>query len=477
MKRFLKWLASLSVIMRCLVIALVFHLAVLLLLGAIKIVPQLPKLVGIETVIDEPPPLPPTDDPPVTPPTTPPGGNLIGCGVLQMGTPTIGPTTGGGSVIARVTETGGRWSNTGLGTGSGVGDGIGKGTSWIGTGIPDGKPWRPSVASFGTNRPTGLTPPKDPELDRHVLAGLRWLAKNQNPDDGTWKCGPSKAAGTALATLAFLGHGETPDRGEFSGHVNAACLYLVSCIGEDGFVKDKNMYAQGAVTLALAEAYGLTRNPNIKAALERAVAANLAAQKITKNPAHQGGWRYALTSTDSDTSVSGWIIMSLKTAKMAGIEIPAEAFDDASKYLWQTYSAEGGFGYAGPQRSVNMTGVGVLCQQFLGHGRDPRLKKALDYLKEQKLEWSSTDASWPLYGWYYITQAMFQAGGTHWEYWQRQFRQTLFEAQANDGHWDPPPNGKSDPRDPAYATALCCLMLEVYYRYAPVDRPTGLALK
>jgi hypothetical protein len=337
-------------------------------------------------------------------------------------------------------------SGQSTGRGNGVGDGRGRG-----------------------DRPGD---PLDLELERAIMAALRWLAAHQETD-GSWKDGPSRSASTALATLAFLGHGEMPDRGEFSGNVYNACAYLVGCLDENGFVKDKNMYAQGALTLALAEAFALTGNHALKQALEKAVAANIAAQKVEKSPLHQGGWRYTLTSTDSDTSVSGWIILSLKTAKLAGIHVPQEVFDQAADYLWRMNAQDGGFGYSSPSRSPNMTGVGAVCQQFLGNGQDPRVRKALDYLKEQKFNWQST-ANWPLYGWYYITQAMFQSGGAYWEYWSRQFRPALLAAQHTDGHWDPPPQGKSDPRDPVYATALCCLMLEVYYRYAPVAQlPAG----
>jgi hypothetical protein len=111
-----------------------------------------------------------------------------------------------------------------------------------------------------------------------------------------------------------------------------------------------------------------------------------------------------------------------------------------------------------------MTAVGVLCQQFLGHLNDPRTKKSLDYLKEQKFDWEKA-GRFSLYGWYYITQAMFQGGGSYWEYWNKQFQQPLIKAQASDGHWESPDGHGTES---VYATSLSCLMLEVFYRYSPL---------
>jgi hypothetical protein len=313
------------------------------------------------------------------------------------------------------------------------------------------------------------------KAEEAILAALRWLKKQQN-DDGSWDCDRSKAAGTALSLLAFLGHGETDKSKEFGGAVYNGILYLTKCVGDDGLVRDRNMYAQGVVTLALAEAYGMTGAKAIREPLERSIKALLAAQKIEKASQQAGGWRYAITSADSDTSVSGWVIMALKSAQLAGIEIPADAFQQASQYLWNVYAEDGGFGYAGPKRTPNMTGVGVLCQQFLGHGGDPRLKRALDYLKQQKLDWDGTNDGFAMYGWYYISQAMYHAGGAYWTYWNGQMRDTLVKAQKDDGRWEAPAGSKSEVgmnSKPVYPTALGCLMLEVYYRHAPLYKELG----
>ena len=157
--------------------------------------------------------------------------------------------------------------------------------------------------------------------------------------------------------------------------------------------------------------------------------------------------------------------MGLKSARLAGLKIPDDSLDSAAKYIWNMYG-DGGFGYAGPGVGNATTAVGILCEQFLGHGDDKRLKKALDYYMKQKVNWDKPANT--LYGWYYATQAMYQAQGPHWNYWNREFRDTLVKNQAGDGHWnDPGPAAATT--EPVLSTTLCCLMLEVYYRYQLIN--------
>ena len=88
--------------------------------------------------------------------------------------------------------------------------------------------------------------------------------------------------------------------------------------------------------------------------------------------------------------------MALKSAKNAGLEVPPETFDKASQYLWNMYGewhdekkneTKRGFGYKKPGVDFGPTAIGVLCQQFMGHADDPRVKNALKYLHAQRVNW------------------------------------------------------------------------------------------
>jgi len=83
-----------------------------------------------------------------------------------------------------------------------------------------------------------------------------------------------------------------PDSEEFGPTITKALSFLVTVVGQDGIVKSKNMYAQGAVTLALSEAFGMTQSPQVREPLDRAISAILLSQKAKKSSEmHIGGWR------------------------------------------------------------------------------------------------------------------------------------------------------------------------------------------
>ena len=499
----LEWLMAQTRFLRYFIIALLLHVALIAVLGSIKIVAILPKM----TASFEGAPLPSADKEPDDPnavyrdfeyrgPTLGGGGGTPGKGA--GGIPTAGgvPETyqahmltpsaqnnpdNAADVIAVMNDVAtaierpiGGPSGVDLTPLSGMGDtGIGTlGVKGPGGGILG--------ARIGPQRAINLNKFQgSAETEKAVVAALRWLKGDQNRD-GSWKCGKSAPMGAALATLAFLGHGETPDSAEFGQTVSKGLLYLAQQVDSNGLVIGFRQddvaygYSQGAVARARSEGYAMTQSPVLREPLDRALGAILQGQSAVKaRPQDVGGWRYHPSSDDSDVSVTGWMIMALKSAEAADIEIPRPTFDSAAQYLWNMYDTRNpGFGYQKPERYPSMTAVGVLCQQFLGNGKDQRIKGALDYLREQKVDWDKTSGDYVMYGWYYITQAMFQGGGNYWQYWNGEIRQTMVKNQRSDGRWMPPPHsdieGKNFADTPAYSTALGAMILEVYYRYLPI---------
>ena len=84
-----------------------------------------------------------------------------------------------------------------------------------------------------------------------------------------------------------------------------------------------------------------------------------------------GGWRYFPGQT-GDTSVSGWQIMALKSALMAGLEVPSQSFFLANKFLDNVQADKGAYyGYLTPTSGgTTTTSVGLLCRMYLGWGRN-----------------------------------------------------------------------------------------------------------
>ncbi len=476
---FIPWLMSLTVIMRYFVIALLAHVALVIGLGLkTVVVTVLPPSARFN-----PEPLPPPVDSPATDPTTPYGEGILSPPNLQasdqlakghnasiLDSSPVDDPAGIMGVIAATVATepsvlrpASKPSSLNLGPADGLGT---QPSSFSRPGGPE------IVRIVGDREKRRMQPPPgthhNPAAERAVLAALRWL-KDKQREDGSWECHGGPEAGTALALLAFLGHGETVDKPEFGATVQRALEFLVSKVQPNGNVTG-NMYAQALVTVALAEGYAMSGAPALRTPLERAARFIVSAQKAQKEKVmHVGGWRYSPGDSTSDLSVSGWQIMALKSAANAGVEIPQETFDKALKYVWSMYG-QPGFGYDAPATAPGMTAVGILCVQFLGHGEDERVTTALRWLRDQKIEWD-TLGGWAMYFLYYATQAMFQGGEPFWPKWNDQMRTMLLDRQAADGHWPLPPKSgevQSLEKTPVYATALGALMLETYYRYLPM---------
>ncbi|HTL53351.1 MAG TPA: prenyltransferase/squalene oxidase repeat-containing protein, partial [Planctomycetota bacterium] len=180
-----------------------------------------------------------------------------------------------------------------------------------------------------------------------VDLALEWLAKHQEPD-GHWdtvkyaaqESGKCDTAATGLATLAFLGAGHTDRRGEWKDNVKRATDWIIKQQNADGCVmpgangKEASYgpgYHHAICGLALAECYGMAKSPNIKDAAQKAI--NYSVDKHQDGTgSDKKGWRYA-AKTAGDISVSGWFIMQLKSARLAGLAVPQDGFQGAIAFL------------------------------------------------------------------------------------------------------------------------------------------------
>lgn len=124
-----------------------------------------------------------------------------------------------------------------------------------------------------------------------------------------------------------------------------------------------------------------------------------------------------------------------------------------------------------------MTGVAVLCMQLVGHALDAEARAGIQVLMGLPCMWTKGPEDlrgtgrWPLYAWYYITQARFHQGGKSWVTWNKQFAPILCNMQNPDGSWCPAPDSSEAGYGPVYCTTLTALMLEVYYRFLPTYKP------
>jgi hypothetical protein len=352
---------------------------------------------------------------------------------------------------------------------------------------------------------TGEKYGEKPAAEDSVLRALRWLQSQQNQTDGTWSDGHWKAGFTGLALLCYLGHGETPGHSaEFSVVVTNAINAIVNegnahqgCLSFDkGFSFSDSAYGHAICTYALCEAYTMTKDPRLEPVVREAI------DIILKGQRDDGGWAYGYdTSPDdpknkknpikSDTSVSGWQIQALKAAHLTGLPGMEEkvhpALVNAMKNFTRVFDAnDGTYGYRKAddsfdhgKRRHSLTGVGVLSKLFF-YGRVDRDDRAsFKDIMSGELNYTGPDCN--LYAWYYNTQACFQAQGSEWEWWNSRFQQLLISQQGPDGSWPPCGGNESSGwgqaaagEGPIYRTTLCCLMLEVFYRYLPTTQEDAL---
>lgn len=324
--------------------------------------------------------------------------------------------------------------------------------------------------------------------ERAVERGLKWLADHQFAA-GNWSihelnCKDHNCVGrgsfqtdtaaTGLAMLAFLGAGHSHRSGEYQDVVGRGIQWLIQRQKSDGdlFVEGSQLawlYSHGMAAIALCEAYGMTKDPALKDPAQRSLDFIVAAQ----HPEF-GAWRYR-PRFESDTSVSGWQLMALKSGQMAGLVVPKSAYDGVSRWLdsVENKSSPGRFAYHSTKSdSLAMTAEGLLMRQYLGAGRsDASLIAGANYLKQYLPRLEERDA----YYWYYATQVMFHMQGEHWSEWNARIRDLLVDTQEKGsgmaGSWAPETPSKSKWGEAGgrhYLTCLNLLMLEVYYRHLPL---------
>ena len=323
------------------------------------------------------------------------------------------------------------------------------------------------LAAYGGNATT----------EEAVRMGLEWLQRNQLKD-GSWSLtGPysegggieHKVSATAMALLAFQGAGHTHKSGDFKKEVQRGWDYLLKLQTPDGFFETESaahhrLYAQAQATIAICEIYGMTKDEKFRAPAQKAI------DFVHKAQAPEGGWRYE-PRIDSDTSVTGWYVMALQSAMMAGIEVQSPALDKINKFL-DTVALEGGSRYCykpGMEATLTMTAEGLLCRQYLGWKHsDPRLKAGIDFLNANPINYNDQN----VYYWYYATQAAHHMDGDEWNQWNAVMRQAVPTAQtktgAERGSWAPSGDRWGAHGGRLYVTCLSIYMLEVYYRHLPI---------
>lgn len=344
------------------------------------------------------------------------------------------------------------------------------------------------------------------QSEEAIERGLEYLASTQN-EDGSWSLQGhgervllrSDTAATGLALLAFQGAGYTHRQHQYADNVGRGIEWLMKVQRTNGDlyrsedpVSDRSvaLYSHGIAALAMSEAYGMTQDDEIRDSAQLSL-------DFIANTQHRrrGGWRYE-PQVSADTSVTGWMMMALKSGQLSGLEVPPDTYDGIKKWLDEAQlSPERGDRYRydpfapntatqrhGRTPTPTMTAVGMLMRMYGGWRREnPDMQSASRYLLNYKPAMGTPAApARDAYYWYYATQVMFHMGGDTWEKWNGALTPLLLESQVKDGvrkgSWDPYQPIEDEWSKHAgrmYVTTMNLLNLEVYYRHLPIYDDTA----
>jgi hypothetical protein len=354
-----------------------------------------------------------------------------------------------------------------------------------------------------------------PASETAVSEALAWLARHQGPL-GRWsneclepgkaafRCDESDHCGdpgghfdmayTGISVLAFQAGGNYYfNHNKYSEQVRKGLDWIVGHQDPNGMLSTGGthhdfMYEHGISAFALAEACAVARASGQTVEPKYLEAATRAVEYIQGHQYKDGGWRYWENPGPreaGDTSVTGWQVLALKSAREAAIPVDKTCVENVRRYFTDREMGDHGrTGYTSAQafNTEATTGIGMLAKQFLLDEPDaPLVHQAADYLP------GYAEKSWgdlhhrrqsDFYTWYNCSLGMFQAGGDPWKRWNEVIRGELIRLQRHDGcargSWDPKCQwGEQGGR--ILSTALGALTLEVYYRYTGHNEARGAA--
>ena len=347
------------------------------------------------------------------------------------------------------------------------------------------------------------------ESERAVAAGLAWLAAQQKQDGG-WEYDQGvkeeRIAATGMALLPFLAAGEThkpsKDKGEekkYMKNVAGGLGFLMKMCppsGPNAGRMSANMYAQGIGTIALCEAFGMTKDPVLKPYAQSAI------NFVQRAQGPNGSWGYA-AGGNGDTSIVGWQVQALQAAKLSkDLVVDERVIKKAIGFL--NHAAGGSrksmYGYAdntGAAPGTALTAVGLLCRYYIdgwGPSHPGMIEGVAGLVKNPP---AGSGGIKNMYYYYYATQVVHFFEGDEWKNWNEGPKQAdgtrkggmrdwLIGAQIRKtddagkrGSWDPEGGWFGTSCGRLGTTAMCLLTLEVYYRHLPLYKrgADGQAIK
>ena len=327
------------------------------------------------------------------------------------------------------------------------------------------------------------SPPEITErIEQSIEKACQWLVKNQNKD-GSMKSSYA-CASTALAGLAWLAAGSTPNEGPYSKNINMALDYILRCSAKNGFISENasfgpsGMYGHGYSTQFLAQVHGMIRDEAVSARVQDALVRAVRSIEGCQN--QYGGWNSspnAALNDDGSGAIAVMQVTALRAAESCGVQVKKQVIDKAKKYLLDMTNDNGWYAYNWHARgnsstgSIATTGAGMYMLGVLGLHNEPKYVKGVKNIMGQ-LPGKGNDGSfggWYAYSLFYASIAIFQHGGSEWNRWYAATSENLIKTQSADGSWSDSYGG--------VFVALSLLSLELPYRYLPMFQDGGAGME
>jgi prenyltransferase beta subunit len=320
-----------------------------------------------------------------------------------------------------------------------------------------------------------------------IEKGLNYLAKTQRPD-GMWfpsgGYGTYPTAVTALAGLAFIAGGSTPESGPYAKNVRKALFYFLRAAEseKDGLIatqtEGRSMHGHGFALLFLAQCYGMDLDEKtekrLKAVIDRAVAITQKSQSDNGAAVdNAGGWIYTPESNGDEGSVTVTQLQALRACRNVGIKVNKRTIERAVRYLKICQNADGGISYSyqsrgGSTHAISAAAItcfyaaGVYDRDAGGKGPEAEMVAKLIAFCKKNMNVEGGGGGHYFYAQLYYNEALYQRGGEDWNNYYPKMRDKLISMQSPDGSW----NG--DGVGTTYGTGIACIILQLPYGYLPI---------
>lgn len=322
--------------------------------------------------------------------------------------------------------------------------------------VPAEAPNRPLAFEDGHDLPPG----RDDPVDRAVQSGLDFLARDLTTQaSGRVSLGAQEYEApvglTALAALAFMAGGSTPNRGPHQRSLVRTLEYLLEhqVPAEEpaaGFIDatedlQSRMHGHGLAVLALTQAYTLSPNSPRGERIYEAV--RMGIRRIEEAQGQDGGWYYDPFPVDlTEGSVTVCVLQALRGARNCGFQVDSSVIARAVAYVKTLQDEQGGFMYSPtqPATSIGLTAACLSTLHAIGIYEGAVVEDGYLYVwkglterddRRAKGEFGG-ESRFPFYERFYLSQALWQNPDEDvFRRWWRDEAPRLLTAQREDGSW------------------------------------------